>query len=124
MKIVKIANREDQESERVAEVIRRRQKHIIKGADARAYSSPATEALMMIVTAAVIGYAGWSAAHPENPFGGMTGGKFTADAGLEGVSQPATSYTLTKSRRCRPSSKMSGGLSYSRREAKIASTPV
>jgi subfamily B ATP-binding cassette protein MsbA len=73
VKIVKIANREAQEEARVAEVIRRRQRHIIKGANARAYASPATEALMMMVTAAVIAYAGWRAQG-----GGMNGGEFTA----------------------------------------------
>jgi hypothetical protein len=36
----------------------------------------------------------------------------------------ATSRTLTKSRHCSPSSKMLGGLSLSRRDAKIARTPV
>ena len=36
----------------------------------------------------------------------------------------ATSCTLTKSRRCWPSSKISGGRSLSNRDAKIASTPV
>ncbi|MBN9319660.1 MAG: ABC transporter ATP-binding protein [Caulobacterales bacterium] len=73
VKIVKIANREAEEEARVAEVIDRRQRHIIKGADARAYASPATEALMMIVTASVIGYVGWRA-----QTGGMSGGAFTS----------------------------------------------
>jgi hypothetical protein len=36
----------------------------------------------------------------------------------------ATSWTLTKSRCCSPSSKTSGGRPLSSREAKIASTPV
>jgi hypothetical protein len=36
----------------------------------------------------------------------------------------ATSLTWTKSRRCSPSSKIIGGCPLSRREAKIASTPV
>ncbi len=73
VKVVKIANREDQEEARVGAVILRRQRHIIKGADARAFSSPVTEALMMGVTAAVIAYVGWRARS-----GGMGGGDFTA----------------------------------------------
>jgi subfamily B ATP-binding cassette protein MsbA len=73
IKIVKINNREAQEEARVAAVVARRQTHIIKGANARAYAAPATETLTMIVTAAVIGYAGWRARS-----GGMNGGEFTS----------------------------------------------
>ncbi len=73
IKIVKINNREADETARVAEVVARRQRHIVKGANARAYAAPVTETLMMIVTAAAIAYAGWSAMR-----GGMNGGEFTA----------------------------------------------
>jgi subfamily B ATP-binding cassette protein MsbA len=73
IKIVKISNREAEEEARVAAVIARRQTHIIKGANARAYAAPATEALMMVITAAVIAYAGWRASS-----GGMNGGEFTS----------------------------------------------
>jgi subfamily B ATP-binding cassette protein MsbA len=72
IKIVKINNREADETARVAEVIARRQRHIIKGANSRALAAPATEALMMVVTAGVLAYAGWRAAT-----GGMNGGEFT-----------------------------------------------
>jgi subfamily B ATP-binding cassette protein MsbA len=61
VKIVKIDNREAAEEARVAAVIARRQKHIIKGANARAAAAPATEALMTAITGLVIGYAGWRA---------------------------------------------------------------
>ena len=73
IKIVKINNREADETARVAAVVERRQRHIIKGANARAYAAPATETLMMIVTAAAIAYAGWRSAS-----GAMNGGEFTA----------------------------------------------
>ena len=73
IKIVKINNREAEEEARVAAVVARRQTHIIKGANARAYAAPSTEALMMTITAAVIGYAGWRARG-----GGMNGGEFTS----------------------------------------------
>ena len=73
IKIVKINNREAEEEARVAAVVARRQVHIIKGANARAYAAPATEALMMVITAGVIGYAGWRART-----GGMNGGEFTS----------------------------------------------
>jgi ATP-binding cassette, subfamily B, bacterial MsbA len=65
IKIVKIDNREAFEEARVAEVIQRRQRHIIKGANARAVAAPVTETLTTLVTAAVIGYAGWRAVHNQ-----------------------------------------------------------
>ncbi|MGE5502139.1 MAG: ABC transporter ATP-binding protein [Ignavibacteriales bacterium] len=59
IKIVKIENREAYEEARVTEVIDRRQRHLIKGANARATAAPATETLMTLVTAGVLAYAGW-----------------------------------------------------------------
>jgi subfamily B ATP-binding cassette protein MsbA len=53
VKVVKIDNREAFEEQRVAAVIDRRQRHIIKGADARATAAPATETLMSLITAVV-----------------------------------------------------------------------
>jgi subfamily B ATP-binding cassette protein MsbA len=61
VKLVKIDNREAFEEARVKSVIDRRQKFIIRGANARAMAAPATETLMTLVTAAVIAYAGWRA---------------------------------------------------------------
>jgi subfamily B ATP-binding cassette protein MsbA len=65
VKIVKIDNREAFEEARVGEVIDRRQAYLIKGANARAAASPATEAVTSYVTAAVIAYAGWRALHDQ-----------------------------------------------------------
>ncbi|WP_122465788.1 ABC transporter ATP-binding protein [Brevundimonas lutea] len=70
---VKIENREGAESARVDEVIARRQRFIIKGADARALSGPTSEMVSMFVLAAVLAYAGWRAQS-----GAMTIGTFTA----------------------------------------------
>jgi subfamily B ATP-binding cassette protein MsbA len=61
VRIVKIEGREAYEESRVAEVVERRQGHIIKGANAKASSAPAVDTVTMIVTAAVIAYAGWRA---------------------------------------------------------------
>ena len=61
VKIVKIENREAYEEARVAEVVRRRQDHLVKGSNARAAAAPATEALMTLITAVVLAYAGWRA---------------------------------------------------------------
>jgi subfamily B ATP-binding cassette protein MsbA len=59
IKIVKIENREAHEEARVGEVVERRQRHLIKGANARAAAAPVTETLMTFVVAAVLAYAGW-----------------------------------------------------------------
>jgi subfamily B ATP-binding cassette protein MsbA len=76
VRVVKIENREAYEEARVAEVVARRQAHLIKGSNARARAAPATETLMMLITAGVIGYAGWRA-----QAGGMTVGGFVAFIG-------------------------------------------
>ena len=73
VRIVKIENREAYEETRVGDVVRRRQAHLIKGANARAYAAPATELLMTLITAAVIAYAGWRSEHHH-----MTVGAFVA----------------------------------------------
>jgi subfamily B ATP-binding cassette protein MsbA len=59
VRVVKIENREAFEEKRVADVVRRRQRHLQKGANARAAAAPATETLMTVVTAGVLVYAGW-----------------------------------------------------------------
>jgi subfamily B ATP-binding cassette protein MsbA len=59
IKIAKIENREAYEEDRVHAAIDRRQRHPIKGANARATAPPATETLMTMVTAGVLAYAGW-----------------------------------------------------------------
>ena len=73
VRVVKIENREAYEEARVGEVVRRRQRHLIKGANARARAAPSTELLMTLITAAVIAYAGW-----RSQTGGMTVGAFVA----------------------------------------------
>jgi subfamily B ATP-binding cassette protein MsbA len=73
VRVVKIENREAYEESRVAEVVRRRQGHLIKGANARARAAPATELLMTLITAGVLAYAGWRSVH-----GHMTVGAFVA----------------------------------------------
>jgi len=73
VRVVKIENREAYEEDRVAEVIKRRQKHLVKGANARARAAPATETLMTLITAGVIAYAGW-----RSQSGGMNVGAFVA----------------------------------------------
>jgi len=73
VRVVKIENREAYEEARVAEVVARRQAFLIKGANARARAAPATETLMMLITAGVIAYAGFRA-----QAGAMTSGGFVA----------------------------------------------
>jgi subfamily B ATP-binding cassette protein MsbA len=80
VRIVKIENRESYEETRVAEVVQRRQAHLLKGANARAYAAPATELLMTLITAAVIAYAGWRAQQHH-----MNAGAFVAFIAAMGV---------------------------------------
>ena len=74
IRVVKIENRESFEEGRVEEVIRRREKHLVKGANARAFATPSTELFTTWITAAIISYVGWRAAGGAN----MTPGVFTA----------------------------------------------
>lgn len=80
IRVVKIENREGYEEARVAEVVRRRQNHLVKGANARARAAPSTELVMTLITAAVIAYAGW-----RSQAGGMTVGAFVAFIGALGL---------------------------------------
>jgi subfamily B ATP-binding cassette protein MsbA len=65
VRVVKLENREAYEEGRVAEVVARRQKHLTKGANARARAAPATELLMTLIVALVFAYAGWRATMGE-----------------------------------------------------------
>jgi len=67
IKIVKMENREAYEEASVAEVVARREAHLIKGANARSAAAPVTEAVMTLIAAVIIAYAGWLALH--NGFG-------------------------------------------------------
>lgn len=71
VRVVKIENREAFEESRVAEVVERRQRHLTKGANARARAAPATELLMTLIVAAVFAYAGW-----RSTVGEMNAGAF------------------------------------------------
>ena len=97
VKIVKMENREAYEEGRVAAVIERRQRHLIKGSNARAMAAPATETFTTILVALVFVYAGWRAQS-----GAMTPGIFSgfltallaatpafASTGAEAVDQAA-----------------------------------
>jgi subfamily B ATP-binding cassette protein MsbA len=73
VRIVKIENREAYEEQRVAQVVQRRQTHLIKGANARAFAAPSTELVMTLLTAGVLAYAGW-----RSQQGHMTAGAFVS----------------------------------------------
>ncbi|HYG26216.1 MAG TPA: ABC transporter ATP-binding protein [Caulobacteraceae bacterium] len=80
IKIVKIENRESHEEARVGAVIDQRQRHLVKGANARAAAAPITEALMTVVIASVLAYAGWRSLNGE-----MNVGAFVAFLGALGM---------------------------------------
>jgi len=73
VRVVKIENREAYEEARVAEVIRRRERHLVKGANARAWAAPTTELVTSWIMAAVIAYEGWRSLNAN-----VTPGTFTA----------------------------------------------
>ena len=77
VRLIKIENREAAEEARVGEVVARRQRHVIKSADARAFAGPASNLVAMIIVAVVMAYAGWRAQSGE-----MTIGAFAAFIGL------------------------------------------
>ena len=52
VRVVKMENKEAFEEARVADVIARRQKHIIAGADARAMAAPVSELMVMVMLGA------------------------------------------------------------------------
>ena len=88
VKLIKLDNREVYEEGRIAEVIARRQRHIIKGANARAAAAPVTETVTMAVVALVIAYAGYRAQHVPAAVGHAYLAKFiTFIAALLVVSQ-------------------------------------
>ena len=77
VRLIKIENREAAEEARVAEVIDRRQRHVIKSADSRAFAGPFSNLVAMLIVAAVMAYAGWQARNDQ-----MTIGAFTAYVAL------------------------------------------
>jgi len=77
VRLIKIENREAAEENRVGDVVTRRQRHVIRSADARAFAGPFSNLVAMIVVAAVMAYAGWRAQD-----GTMSVGAFAAFIGL------------------------------------------
>jgi len=77
VRLIKIENREAAEQDRVGEVVARRQRHVIKSADSRAFAGPFSNLVAMIIVAAVMAYAGWRARD-----GAMSVGSFAAYIGL------------------------------------------
>jgi subfamily B ATP-binding cassette protein MsbA len=65
VRVVKMENREADEEARVAVAVGERQRHIIKGANARAQAAPVTELIGYLVLAAVMVYAGWRGSRGE-----------------------------------------------------------
>ena len=80
VKIVKMENREAYEEGRVAAVVERRQRHLIKGSNAKAMAAPATETFGTLIIALVVVYAGWRAST-----GNMTAGMFIGFVGALGA---------------------------------------
>ena len=80
VRLIKIENREAAEEARIGEVVARRQRHVIKSADSRAFAGPFSNMVAMVIVAAVMAYAGWRARD-----GAMTVGAFAAYIALLGA---------------------------------------
>ncbi len=104
IRVVKIENREAYEEQRVEQVIRRRERHLVKGANARALASPVTELVTTLITAAVIGYVGWRSSHGSITPGGFTAFMAALLMGAQSLRQLANIQTM-----------MAEGLSAARR---------
>jgi subfamily B ATP-binding cassette protein MsbA len=94
VRVVKIENREDYEIARVAEVVRRRQHHLIKGANARARAAPATELLMTLITAGVLAYAGWRSLNGDMTVGAFVAFMFALGTAAQSLRQLANLQTV------------------------------
>lgn len=77
VRLIKIENREAAEEARVGQVVARRQKHVIKSADSRAFAGPSSNLVAMLIVAAIMAYAGWQARNDQ-----LTVGAFAAYVGL------------------------------------------
>ncbi len=77
VRLIKLENQEVHEEAAVGEVVARRQRHIIKSADSRAFAGPFSNLVAMMIVAAVMAYAGWRARD-----GQMSVGAFAAFIGL------------------------------------------
>ena len=77
VRLIKLENREAAEQARVGDVIGRRQRHVIKSADSRAFAGPFSNLVAMIIVASVMAYAGW-----KSQGGQMSVGAFAAFIGL------------------------------------------
>ncbi|CAN5431323.1 ABC transporter ATP-binding protein [soil metagenome] len=77
VRLIKLENREAAEQASVGDVIGRRQRHVIKSADSRAFAGPFSNLVAMIIVAAVMAYAGW-----KSRDGQMTVGAFAAFIGM------------------------------------------
>ena len=94
IRVVKMENREDFEEQRVAGVIARRQEHIVRGANAKASAAPATDTLTMIITAAVLAYAGWRALGGHGNVGAFTAFLAALAVGAQSLRQLANAQTV------------------------------
>ena len=94
VRVVKMENREAYEEAQVAKVIHERQRHIIKGANARAQAAPVTELFTFLITAGVFAYAGWRASTGEMNVGDFTAFMGALTAGGQSLRQLANLQTV------------------------------
>jgi subfamily B ATP-binding cassette protein MsbA len=94
IRVVKMENREADEAARVTAVIERRQAHIIRGANAKASSAPATDTITTIVIGAVLAYAGWRAQGGQGDIGALVAFITALGIGGQALRQLANAQTV------------------------------
>jgi subfamily B ATP-binding cassette protein MsbA len=94
VRVVKMENREADEEARVAVAVGERQKHIIKGANARAQAAPVTELIGYLVLAGVMIYAGWRGAQGQMDVVDFTAFAFALVAASNSLRQMANLQTV------------------------------
>jgi subfamily B ATP-binding cassette protein MsbA len=90
VRIVKIENREAYEEGRVKAVIDRRQRFLVKGANARSTSPPITESLMVVLLAGVIYYVTWQSSQGHTSVGAFLSFIYALNAAGQAVRQLAS----------------------------------
>lgn len=94
VRVVKMENSEAREEARVAAAVAERQKHIIKGANARAQSAPTTELIGYLILAAVFVYAGWRSSQGQMTIGAFLGFAAALVAAANALRQIANTQTV------------------------------
>lgn len=94
IRVVKIENSEEFEEKRVQAAIRSRQRHLLKGDNARALAAPVSETLMTWTVAAVLAYEGWQAGLGRTNIGAFLAFFAALMMAAQAIRQLANAFTV------------------------------